>query len=127
MKYVKMFSIVLIFILLSFRGEINYLQTIDIEDAFNKAQEIVLNDFVESLEYIVLKSEKPVGGNLRVYSSGNNLICIAKNQIFVFDRRTGIFIREIGSFGNGPGEYHIPLYFDSQVQHIIASKGDRFL
>ena len=101
--------------------------TIDIEQAFNKAQEMALSDFIEHFEYIVLESVKPIDRNLMVYSSDQYLICISFRQIFVFDRFTGKFIREIGMFGNGPGEYGYPIYFDSKTQHVIASKTDHLL
>ena len=127
MKYNKYLAIVLIFVLLNCNEKVDNSNTIDIEQAFHKAQEIVLSDFVEHLEYIVLESEQPIDRNLIVYSSANYLICTAVRQIYVFDRHTGKFIREIGKYGNGPGEYSYPIYFDSKTQHVIAFKGDHLL
>lgn len=122
-KYLKSFVVIVAFFLLSCKGETDSSFTIDIEHAFNQTQEILLSDFIEHLDYVVLASENPVGHNLKVYSSGNYLICIALRQMCVFDRETGMFIREIGSFGNGPGEYLSSDSFLEKNQHVVARRG----
>lgn len=124
MKYLN-FSFVLIFFFLSnCKGNHSDMVTVDVVQAFNEAQDLLLSDFVEHLEYVVLESENPIDRGLKVYSSDNHIICITVAQIYLFDRQTGKFIREIGRRGNGAGEYLRPLYFDSETKHIIAQSAN---
>jgi len=123
----KNLTIVFIFVLLSCNEKISTICTIDIEQGFYKAQEILISDFAEHLEYVVLESKKPIDRNLKVYSSGDYLICMAYRQIYLFDRHTGKFIKEIGTYGNGPGEYNNSFYFDSETQQVIASRMEGYL
>ena len=125
MKY--LFStIVIVFVFTSCKDETFGANTIDIEYAFNQAQEILLSDFVKHIDYVILESENPIGGYVKVYSNGNYLICMMQSRterhIYLFDRQTGALIREIGSYGRGPGEYSKSEYFDSETQHVIVSR-----
>ena len=95
--------------------------TIDIEQAFNTRKDFFLSDFVKHIEYVALDSKKPLDEALVVYSNDNYLICMAFEQIYLFDRQSGAFIREIGTVGRGPGEYKNIIYFDSETKRIIAS------
>ena len=99
--------------------------TIDIEKAFYKAQEMLLSDFVEHIEYVALDSEKPINKGLKVYSSGGYLVCITSHQVYLFERQTGTFIGEMGRVGRGPGEYSYAQYFDSGIQHVVAVDNER--
>jgi len=127
MKHLKHFAVIAVFFLPSCTDKVEHLPTIDVEQAFIKAQEMFLSDFVERIEYSVLESSKPIDKNLKVFSSGSYLICIAYRQIYVFDRQTGAFIREIGRYGNGPGEYTFTGEFYSETQNVTAHKDKHLL
>jgi hypothetical protein len=99
---------------------------IDMERAFNQKSQLLLSDFIERIEYVILETKgHPTGGGLKVYTSGSYLVCIAWYQIYLFDRQTGKFVREIGKFGKGPGEYLSAGYFDSNTQHVITMGNGR--
>jgi len=120
----KYFITILTFLFLNCKGKTEYSDTItvDIEQAFNKVQEILLSDFVEHIDYVVLESENPINRYLEVYSTGNYLVCMASSQIYLFDKQTGKFIREIGRYGRGPEEYSLHEYFDGETQRVIADR-----
>lgn len=108
------------------KGQSKNLITVDIEKAFNNVKEIMLSDFVESIEYIVLETEgHPIETQLKVYSNAKQLACIAFRQMYLFDRQTGKFIMEIGKYGRGPEEYRTSKYFDSDIQCFIAQGFDK--
>ena len=46
-----------------------------------------------------------IGGMPRFFVDDSFIICISHKQIFLFDRNTGKFIREIGEQGRGPNAY----------------------
>ena len=100
--------------------------TIDIEKAFNDNADIFLSDFAEEIEYVPLQTlrESVTGNWLRVFTSKEYIIAVAFRQNYLFDRKTGKFIREIGRYGNGPGEYmatNIVMPFDEDRNTIRAS------
>ena len=102
------------------------LLTIDIEKAFNNAGDILLSDFLEEIEYIPLETlrECVTGEYLRVFATDDYIIAIAFHQNYLFDRKTGKFIREIGRYGQGPNEYratHIAAPFDENRKTIRSN------
>ena len=124
MKYL-IFLVIIVFLCLTNCNKRNdctrCLDVINLENAFDNAKEIFLSDFVEDIEYVILEPEKPIDKNLTVYSNDAYLICIAVEQIYLFDRKTGAFIREIGRVGRGPGEYKNGQYFDNETKRIIVT------
>jgi len=101
--------------------------TIDIEKAFYKNTDIFLSDFVEEIEYIPLETlrESVIGGYLRVFATDEYIVAIAFRQNYLFDRKTGKFIREIGRFGDGPNEYlatRVITPFDEDKMTILCYK-----
>jgi len=85
------------------------LEIIDLEQAFNKEHNSFFNihELATEVEYIQLETHDSclIGNNMQVYVSGNNILTITRRQIFLFDRRTGNFIREIATYGEGPDNY----------------------
>ena len=77
MKYIAFLAVTFFINCLIFKGQSNGLITIDIEREFYNAQGILLSEFVESLEYIVLETD---GNSILhpriVYSTDNYLVCI---------------------------------------------------
>ncbi len=67
-----------------------------------------LSDFVsEDIIYIPLDSKKEclLADNPRFYLNDLYIIAITARQIYLFDRNTGKFVRELGHFGRDPGGY----------------------
>ena len=112
---------------------------INIELAFDQATELLLSDFVESIEYIVLKEDSSlidmsqktvslsdnimISGQMKVFSSDSYLICMNSNLIYLFDRQTGAFIRSIN-------ENPLPINegsYNQGIQRIIAHKNGKGL
>jgi len=123
MKYLKFF---VVFSLSCFycNAQNSNLITVDVEQAFDNKKEVLLSEFVESLEYIVLETnEYQILNGANFHSTDNYLVYISQNGFhghLLFDRHTGKFIREIGHYGRGPEEYNIVDYFDYETQKFIA-------
>jgi hypothetical protein len=83
------------------------LEIINIKDVFNKNQTFNLSDIANRVEYIQLEStnESLIGDIFDVYSNEENFIVVEKQHIFLFNKLNGQFIREVGIYGKGPGEY----------------------
>jgi len=79
---------------------------IDLERDF-KTKEFRLSEIVDSIEYIKLEKtpESLIGGsNLPIYITREFIFVYHKNRVLQFSRN-GKFIKQIGRFGKGPGEY----------------------
>lgn len=82
------------------------------EQSFNDKKEIMLSRFVEKISYIPIETKPElVLGQTARYEVTNDFIIVRnvglgqEDQILLFDRKSGIFIREIGKKGRGPEEY----------------------
>ena len=94
---------------------------VDLFAAYNSKSQLLLSEFAERVEYVVLETgTHPIDKGLKVYISGNYLVCIAFRQIYLFDRQSGKFIREISRYGRGPDEYQATLFFDGKTQRVIV-------
>ncbi len=80
---------------------------LDLNDALKSTNQIESGKIVSSFEYIKLSSERNhmIGGSPKFYVNDSVIICISFKQIFLFDRKTGEFIKEIGEYGRGPNAY----------------------
>lgn len=111
MKQIRniIFFSILIF-LLSCKNDdecIRKVKKIDIVSAFNKKQNIKLSTLVSEIEYKALETKKDLilGNSQRAFVNSKYIVVIAFRQQYIFDRKTGLFIREIGHYGRGPGGY----------------------
>ena len=86
------------------------LATIDVETAFQNPSELLLSDLGNELTYVPLET---LDESLVKLASQSKMI-VTDQYIFVgdgqtpilcFDRSTGKFLHNIGSIGQGPGEY----------------------
>ena len=80
---------------------------IDLERDFNKTKEFRLSEIVDDIEYIKLEKtpESLIGGsNLPIYITREFIFVYHKNRVLQFSRN-GKYIKQIGRFGKGPGEY----------------------
>lgn len=93
-------------------GQISY---IDLNHSFEKKGLIDLSEIAYSVEYVKLETNPNcrVGPQVRVYCNEKYIVTISINNIFVFDRKTGAFITEIGRSDQIHSTYYI-LPFDEQ-------------
>jgi len=89
---------------------------------------LLLSDYTNgSIEYIQLESKNEclLGDNIRLYSNDSVIIAITNEQIFLFNRKTGNFIREVGRYGKSPKGYNKNTFafpYDEQ-RNTFFSKG----
>lgn len=73
-------------------------------------QEIKMSSLFKSVNYIPLELTKDclIDGNYRVYTNSDYILTLGSFQnIFMFDRKSGKFIKEVSHIGNGPNEYRM--------------------
>lgn len=105
------FNILLIQSLSAQTGNKSKLIILNLAEAFSRQQEVPLSRFVNKITYVPLetKQESLISSSPNIEVSDDFVIVKnggqSKNQILLFDRNTGKFIREIGKQGRGPGEY----------------------
>jgi hypothetical protein len=103
--------------------------TIPIKETIDEGKnDLTLSSFVEDdIEYIQLETNAfcPISKNLRLFLNDTVIIAIAQKQIFLFERNTGKFIREIGHVGKDPHGYSETIYSQpySEVKNTIIAKG----
>jgi len=80
---------------------------LDLSSAIKHPKEITLNNFVESITYIPLETTYDclIDKNPKVFVTKEFILTITTYACLVFNRKNGEFIREIGHYGRGPGEY----------------------
>ena len=89
-----------------------HLVTIDLEKALSNQKEVFLSNFVDNVVFVPLENSPSslIGEILVRYEITNEYIIVKHNsaginKIFLFDRTTGKFLREIGRQGRGPEEF----------------------
>ncbi len=109
-------------------------QVVDLAGAYKqqKQSSAGISFFSDSeIEYIQLRAPEEIIINedfLRVYADKEFIILIGYKQMFLFDRKSGEFIREIGQFGKGPYEYRATLHnntYDYSRKVLIARQWNR--
>ena len=98
---------------------------IDIENAIQNPQELLLSDFGEKISYVSLETTdeslvKLLSGSKMIVTNPYIFIGEDQSPILCFDRNTGKFLRTIGSLGQGPGEYQNPseMEVDAEAKRI---------
>jgi hypothetical protein len=103
--------------------------TIDALKALENIQELTFSKLFDNIDYILLEQTPKSLVTPDPYIALTEDYIIARNQgryesLLVFDRRTGKFVREIGTMGRGPNEYSfIPLDFYDSNKKIIYTLG----
>jgi hypothetical protein len=94
---------------------------IDIENAIQNPQELLLSDFGEKFSYVPLETTDE--SLIKLHSSSKMIVTdpyifIGEDHspILCFERTTGKFLRTIGSLGQGPGEYQNPSEMEVDVE-----------
>lgn len=109
----KILFLIIALALLSFSNDQNFKkgpEVIDLFNAFRNKQEVNLSRFVGNVEYIPLEltPECPIDDYRYFEVTEEYIIYRRVNQILLFDRFNGKFIREVGKYGRGPNEYENP-------------------
>ena len=104
------------------------LDIILIKEAIDDNEGLSLSSFVEDdIEYIQLETNAycPISKNLRLFLNDSVIIAIAQEQVFLFERNTGKFIREIGHVGKDPHGYSETFYSKPYFENknTILTKG----
>jgi len=130
----RLFSIFFSVVVLLFHScsskENNEIKVINIEKSFLNSKRILLSDLVDSVEYIPLETrvDNLIGRNVKVFANEEFIITLTTNHVFLFDRKSGKFIHEIGNQGLGPDEYYSALSFfeiNHTIQCISSNTKDR--
>lgn len=76
-----------------------------------EAEKLFMSDYFSELEYISLETSPNclIANKSRIYVFDDYVITAAYRQCFLFDRKSGRFIKEIGQYGKGPDEYNSTL------------------
>ncbi len=105
------------------------LNVINIYDGYSHKTEINLSQIADHVEYIQLESKREclINEALRLFLSKEYIITMAFKQIYVFDRRSGKFIREIGHYGKDPNGFRNTLFvmpYNEQKETVYAKGWD---
>lgn len=96
------------------------LPVLDLATAMAHPSKIALSDFVESITYLQLETtpECLINNNPEVILLKDYILTRTSQQCLLFDRKSGKFIREIGHYGKGPGEFRGTYGFFDEISSI---------
>ena len=99
-------AIIALLLLGSCAKETDALVTIDVNHP-DQTVEMKVSDLISDPEYIPLETNDSclIRNGATFYATDDYIVSIARRQIYLFDRRTGRFVREIGKAGEGPNDY----------------------
>ena len=84
-------------------------RTIDIISNISNTKKVDLSTIASYIEYCMLETDgKCLIGNKNIYCSGDYIVSMGK-YCYVFERKTGNFVRQISDIGQGPGEYQMTI------------------
>lgn len=128
---IVLFSILILFVGMScdFHNPQKEIKKIELIKAFNKKQNIYLSTIAEKIEYIQLESAENfiVGNATRAFADDDYLVVISFRQQYIFNRKTGEFIREIGNYGrdsNGYRNTKFNLAYNEKKKTLYAAAWD---
>ena len=98
------------------------IQKINIIDNLSNNQAIKLSTIASGIEYVALETngESLLPGRITCYSSSDHIVVFGLRMCYVFDRKKGNFVRQIGSRGQGTGEYLFPYsrFWDAENEQV---------
>ncbi len=100
--------------------------TIEVEKELGKSLSTMrFSEIFYNIEYIALEtpSNAVIGNNPIFEATQKHIIVKDRNNCFVFDRKSGEFIRKIGKQGRGPNEYEHTRGFIDPVKEIVIFSG----
>ena len=103
------------------------LPRIQLYQAHQQRQQVKLSLFGKSIEYVLLETNKQclISDWTDYFLDGDLIVVIGFRYNYLFDRKTGRFLREIGHFGNDPGGYRATPKINSYNyrRHLIRTYG----
>ena len=98
---------------------------INLAEAIENPVNITAENFIESISYIPLATtpECLVDINPQVLVTKDYILITTGRRCLLFSRRNGAFIREIGFYGRGPGEYRSTFGFFNESASTYYFKG----
>lgn len=101
------------------------LPVLDLEKATNQPSKIVLSDFIENLTYVALETNQDclIDENPSLYVTKDYIVVNTLRRCLLFDRKSGSFIREIGRYGHGPGEFRNTRGFFDEPSSVLYFTG----
>jgi hypothetical protein len=104
--------------------------TIDFEQGFDTERQMAISEIADNVEYIELKTPEDIiiTKIWDVKQIDAYLLIHARQDVYLF-HTNGQFIRQIGSRGQGPGEYLVPgkIEIDRKKKEIIISDVQKLL
>ncbi len=103
---------------------------VQISQAFESENKAKLSDLIDGdVEYISLETKKEIllGNSPRVFTTNLYIVATTPKQIYLFDRKTGKFVREVGHYGKDPGGYRNVLTaftFNEQQSQVYTQGWD---
>ncbi len=111
-RILKLNAVILFLVLLIFGckapvQETAYPVVVDMENSFFESSEFNSDNFLESIQFIKLETsdEFVIADGPNFYTADNYIVKDGANQIYLFDKESGNFIREIGINDNSPEGY----------------------
>lgn len=106
---------------------------IDVAATYEENNPVKPEDLMTTeIEYVPLETRDSflIGKNPRFFLTKDYILSVADKQLFLFDRKSGRFIRQIGRTGQGPEEYTrtdnmCPVNEENQTVSVFADKGKR--
>ncbi|MDR0574966.1 MAG: 6-bladed beta-propeller [Tannerella sp.] len=100
------------------------IHVIDFEQCFDTERQMFLSEIADSIEYIELKTpEDVIITKIGIIKQVDDFLIINANYVVYLFHKNGQFIRQIGSRGQGPGEYILPysIDIDHKKKEIVIS------
>jgi hypothetical protein len=98
---------------------------IPIADNISMSADLKCSHFIEHFEYIQLETNENclIPDVFKALILKNHILVYSVNFCYVFDRKTGKFLQEIGKYGRGPNEYQSALIAFNHSDSLICSLG----
>jgi len=104
------------------------IQEIKVRENLSNTQKVNLSDIASDISYVMLETdEKCLIHHHMTFNCTKDYIITSGNQkanysvCYVFDRKTGSFVRQISSVGQGPGEYtEIVNFWDGKNEQVCV-------
>ena len=108
--------------------------TIVIMANISNAQKVTLSTVASSIDYCMLETERNcvLEPGRQIFGSGDCFVAMnsgmSSNYCYVFDRKTGNFVREISQIGQGPNDYQFPVkVLSGEKGQICLLGGNQYL
>ena len=116
-------------------AEYSSIKDIDILASIANSQKVNLSTIASDIDYCILETDKKclVTPGMSIYCSKDYIVTIGGNQgyaaCYVFERKTGKFVRQISREGQGPGEYTETMspFWDGENEQVCFFGNNQYL